>query len=70
MQSTLEEEHGVKNKRKPFVLQIAMRIQKIQQNSIVSTVLSATIALLSLVIVGLMVVMWNHRGRAQYQTIN
>ena len=37
---------------------------------IVSTVLSAIIVLLSLVVVGLMVAMWNCRGRFQYQTIN
>ena len=37
---------------------------------IISTVLSTVIVLLSLVIVGLMVVIWNHRGRAQYQTLN
>ena len=37
---------------------------------IVSTVLSAVIVLLFLVVVGLMVMMWNRRGRAQYQTIN
>ena len=37
---------------------------------IISSVLSAIIVVLSLVVVGLMVMMWNHRGRAQYQTIN
>ncbi len=37
---------------------------------IVSTVLSAVIVLLSLAVVGLMVMMWNRRGRAQYQIIN
>ena len=37
---------------------------------IVSAVLSTVIVLLSLVVVGLMVMMWNRRGRAQYQTVN
>ena len=37
---------------------------------IVSAVLSIIIVLLCLVVVGLMVMMWNRRGRAQYQTIN
>ena len=37
---------------------------------IVSAVLSTIIVLLSLVVVGLMVMMWKRRGRAQYQTIN
>ena len=37
---------------------------------IISTVLSTIIVILSLVIVGLMMVMWYRRGRAQYQTIN
>ena len=37
---------------------------------IIIAVLSTTIVLLSLVVVGLMLVIWNCRGRAQYQTIN
>ena len=37
---------------------------------IVSAVLSTIIVLLCLVVVGLMVMMWKRRGRAQYQTIN
>ena len=37
---------------------------------IVSTVLSAIVVLLSVVVVGLMVMVWNHRGRVHYQTIN
>ena len=37
---------------------------------IVSAVLSTVIVLLSLVVVGLIVMIWNSRGRAQYQTIN
>ena len=37
---------------------------------IVSTVLSATIVILSVVIVGLMMVMWNRQERTHYQTIN
>ena len=37
---------------------------------IISSVLSAIIMILSLVVVGLMVMMWNRREQAHYQTIN